>query len=358
MSIKQYNRARQVDLGRRIMGRHKVYLDACFWIVLRDTELGVRTGAPERKLLHFLMRGVRAGKLICPISASMFLELIKQPFTATRRRATAQMIDELSLGVTVVNPEVLRRTEIHRFLLKAKGETRLFSMQELIWTKVAYVLGEHYPEIPGLNPEAQLELQRKLYDHLWEQPLAAIVDAIGDTGSQGDGFRRLSSETNDQNQKHRDELKSFEGTYDIELRGAIELAAEAVADVLAEMASKEAGRPLQGTPEDRAAVVKVGQNLLYQAMKKPEHRSELRSLHVEAAIHASMRWDKERKFKPNDYFDFQHAAVALSYCDTFLAEVPLHVLVTRPQVSLERVNDCEVISGIGKAADYIRKLVS
>ena len=93
-------------------------------------------------------------------------------------------------------------------------------------------------------------------------------------------------------------------------------------------------------------------------MKKPEHRSELRSLHVEAAIHVSMRWDKERKFKPADYFEFQYAVVELSYCDTFFAEVPLHVLVTRPQVSLQRVNDCEVISEIGKAADYMRKLVS
>ncbi len=136
------------------------------------------------------------------------------------------------------------------------------------------------------------------------------------------------------------------------------MAAEAVADVLVELASKEAGRPPPRAPEDRAAVVKIGQSLLYQAMKKPGHRSELRSLHVEAAIHASMRWDKERKFKPNDYFDFQHAAVALSYCDAFLAEVPLHVLVTRPTGRLEKVNGCEVISDIGVAADYVRKLVS
>lgn len=46
--------------------------------------------------------------------------------------------------------------------------------------------------------------------------------------------------------------------YDIELRGAIELAAEAVANVLVEMTSKDAGRSLQGTPEDRAAMAKVG----------------------------------------------------------------------------------------------------
>ncbi len=61
-------------------------------------------------------------------------------------------------------------------------------MQELIWTKVANVLGDHYPEIPGMPPEQQLALQRKFYDHLWDQPLVAIVDRIGDASPRVTGF--------------------------------------------------------------------------------------------------------------------------------------------------------------------------
>jgi hypothetical protein len=52
-------------------------------------------------------------------------------------------------------------------------------------------------------------------------------------------------------------------------------------------------------------------NLLYHAFKKPETRDALRTIHVTASIHAGMRWDKDRKFKPNDYYDFEHATAAL-----------------------------------------------
>jgi len=72
-------------------------------------------------------------------------------------------------------------------------------------------------------------------------------------------------------------------------------------------------------------------------MKKPEHRAMLRSMHIQASLHASMRWDKQRKFRPNDYYDFEHATAALGYCDLFLTEGPLHVMVKRPQVNLQRL---------------------
>lgn len=358
MSIEQHSRARQVQLGRDILSCKKIYLDACFWILLRDTELGLRVGVPERKLLHFLRRGVRGGKLICPVSATVFIELMKQPFTAIRRQATAELIDELSLGVTAVDPKTLLQLEIHCFLLKARGDTAIYDMQELIWTKVAYVLGARYPVIPSLSPEDQLTIQSRFFDHLWDQSLFTIINIIGAANAPGDNFRHLSSETNVQNQQHRDELKSFEGTYDIELRGSIEFAGEIAADVIDVLASKDAGRSFKPTSEERSTAVKSCRNLLYFAAKKPQNRSALRSLHVGAAIHASMRWDKKRKFKPNDYYDFQHATIALAYCDAFFTEIPLHVLVTRPQVALERINNCEVISDIKVATDFVRKLVS
>jgi len=96
-------------------------------------------------------------------------------------------------------------------------------------------------------------------------------------------------------------------------------------------------------------------NLLYHAFKTPKGKNTLRSLHIHASIHASMRWDKQRKFKPNDYYDFEHAVAALSYCDAFLTEGPLHDLITRPQISLEAVNECRVFSDVQAAADYIRE---
>jgi hypothetical protein len=48
----------------------------------------------------------------------------------------------------------------------------------------------------------------------------------------GDHFQALSKDTNVQTQIYRDELKSYEGTYDIELRGVIEVVGDVAADII------------------------------------------------------------------------------------------------------------------------------
>lgn len=354
MSIDRHSRARQIELGQSIAGRRKIYLDARFWIILRDIAIGVKSETAAQTLLEHLRRGVREGRLICPISAGMFLELLKQPLSPNRRIGSARMIDELSLGVAMVPSFTVMATEIHRFLLNAKGDADLHGMQELIWTKVPYVLGDTYPSLPQLPADQELAIQKAFFDHLWAFSLSAMVDTIGDHLPPSDDFVRLSQETNVNNAKYKDELRSCAQTYDTELRGVIEVAGQMAADVIHTLAEKDAGQTLSPSAKQRATTVNVCQNLLYAAFKKPETRSSLRSIHISASLHAGMRWDKSRQFKANDYYDFQHAAAALAYCDAFMTEGPLHHLVT--QLGLEEVNGCRVFSDIGAAAEHVREL--
>ncbi|MFC7332426.1 hypothetical protein [Rhodocista pekingensis] len=129
------------------------------------------------------------------------------------------------------------------------------------------------------------------------------------------------------------------------------------ADIIHQLAEKDAGRELSPTPGERANSVNICRNLLYHAFKRPETKGALRCIHIGASIHAAMRWDKRRQYKPNDYYDFEHATAALSYCDAFLTERPLRDLVTRPQINLESINGCRVFSDIEEAADYIERLL-
>lgn len=358
MSIERHSRARQIELGRSLTSRRKIYLDMRFWIIARDTALGIRTEPAARKLLHHLRRGVANGRLICPISASMFIELMKQPYSPGRRIGTAQLIDELSLGISMIPSRIVMGTEIHSFLLRAKGDTELYPMQELIWTKVAYVLGDIYPSLAEFSAAEELTIQKSYFDYLWAHSLSDMVKTMGDNIPPADGFAELSRETNENNAEHRNELRSFAQTYDIELRGAIEIAGDVAADAVHQLAEKEARRELRATPEERANSVNMCRNLLYHAFKKPQTKDALRCLHIGTSLHAAMRWDKDRKFKPNDYYDFEHATAALGYCDSFLTEGPLHDLVTRPQVNLEAVNGCRVFSDVEAAADFVRQLSS
>ena len=356
MSIERHSRARQIELGQSIASRRKIYLDARFWIIARDAALGVRTDPAARKLIHHLRRGVSAGRIVCPVSASMFLELMKQSYSPGRRIGTAKLIDELSLGVSMIPSRIVMGTEIHSFLLKANGHIDLYPMQELIWTKVAYVLGDTYPSLARLSPAEELAIQKDFFDHLWDWSLSTMVETIGDKAPPPDRFVELSRETNEKNAQFKYELRSFTQTYDIELRGAIEVAGDIAADVVHQLAEKEAGAELSPTPEERASSINMSRNLLYHAFKKPGTKDALRSIHIAASIHAAMRWDKDRKFKPNDYYDFEHATAALGYCDAFLTEGPLHDLVTRPQVDLEAINGCRVFSDIEAATDHVREL--
>src|SRR3712207_6032570 len=140
-SAERYIRQRQIALGQSIAQRRKIYLDLRYWIIARDAALGVRTNPEARKLLHFLRRGVANGTLICPIGGSTFSELMKQRYSEGRRIGTARLMDELSLGVAIIPTRLVTGTEIARsFHAAAKLPTH--EMQELVWTKVAFVLGD------------------------------------------------------------------------------------------------------------------------------------------------------------------------------------------------------------------------
>ncbi|SFR79794.1 hypothetical protein [Sphingomonas jatrophae] len=359
MTIERHSRARKIELGQKLLGRRKVYLDTRYWIILRETAAARRTDAASRKLLHFLRRGVNAGRLVCPISADLFMELTKQANTPTRRQATARLIDELSLGVTSMDPQTLLATEVHRFLSSAlHGSEAVHPMQELIWTKVAYALGDMHPKLDGLPPEDELELQKRVFDHLWEMPLSDLVAGMDNGAELHCDFTELTDDTNARNQEHRNELRSYENAYDVELRGAVEVVGEIAADIITEMQARTTGSRPDPSPEQHAASVNMCRNLLYHAVKRPEYRAAMRTLHVKASIHAAMRWDKKRLFKANDWHDFGHATIALTYCDAFLTEGPLHHLVTSRGTGLEEINGCRVASSVDDALAIVRRLVA
>ena len=351
VQIERHSRRRQIELGVAVAPRTKVYLDQRFWIILRETMTGERTHPGGVALLSALRRGVGGGALLCPVSAAVFLETMKQPFTSERRLATARLIDELSLGVAMMRPDRVLGTEVHAFVLRALGRTDVHDVSKLVWTKVAYVLGDVYPVMRSLPPELMLDMQVAVFDDLWGRTLVEYVQASGSMPTPPDRYPALSAETNARCREHAHELRSYRGAYDVELRGAVEEVGSVAAAVLADFTAGELGRPLTG--EERAQFDKPGRNAVYFGMRRPELRRILRSTHIGVALHAAMRWDKARKYKPNDWYDIQHATAALGYCDVFLTEGPLHHLLAQPQLDLGSVSACQVLSDPEQAAEVV-----
>jgi hypothetical protein len=356
--IERHSKAKSIVLGEDIANRRKVYLDIRFWIFARDAMLDVSTNTASRKLLHYLRRGIANNSFLCPISASTFLEMMKQPLTLDRRIATAKLIDELSLGVTIKPPHIVIGTEIRRWLLLLKGVQNIHSMQELIWTKVSYVLGDAYPNWPGLalSSAQEFELQRSVFDLMWDMPLTKVVETTGTSELSSNDYSELSAETNKQNKVWAHELTSLKVAYDIEIRGGIEAVSEVAAQSLMEVVAEADGWPMSSSAADKSARENGVRNLLYEGFTKGDAKDHIRSLHVDASIHAAMRRDKQRQFEPNDYYDIQHATAALSYFDALFTEKRLRDLVSRADLGLEAVNGCQAFSDVGQATEYLKSI--
>lgn len=165
ITVDEHARCRVIELGEWVMARDRIYLDKCFWIYLRGARMQALSPPGASDLLDTLVAGVAAGRLVCPISDALFLELMKQSDPVTRG-ATAELIDELSCGITL-SPEPTRvATEVAHFLHANVGHS-VHPLEHLVWTKVPYILGVQHPVATAFPEDERLVIQKAFFDHLW-----------------------------------------------------------------------------------------------------------------------------------------------------------------------------------------------
>jgi hypothetical protein len=355
-AMDRHVRSRQIALARSMQHRKKIYLDTCFWISARKAVLDSAATAEERKLLHLLRRGVRARQWICPISESTFIEVMKQS-DATTRVATAALIDELSLGVSLTSGRTRTATEIAHFFRTATGENDLYAMQELVWTKLSYALGYLHPTVAECDADAELRMQMEVFDAIWESPLIAIAEKVAPPEMREAGGLRESAATIDADIKtHQPNLVSFAQTYRDEIVGAADNYHPMLIDVIAQKAER-AGLPPPSTdtPQSRENA-RIARNILVAVFEKPETRKTLRSMHIQACLHAGLRWNKGTRFVANHFFDFEHATAALAYCDAFFTEGFLANLINARHMKLGDLNNCRTTNKMDEALGILRSL--
>lgn len=350
VTVEQHVRRRVIELGEWVVARERVYLDKCFWIHLRAVRMNEPSLPGASALMASLAAGVSAGRLICPISDVLFLELMKQTDPATRF-ATAQLIDELSCGVAL-GPEPTRvATEVAHFFHANVGHS-VHPLEQLVWTKVPFVLGVQHPVSPAFAPEEQLVIQKAFFDHLWEVPLSTMVETIGSAWPPASHFGDLAIRLNRDNAAHAASMKSFAQVYRDEINGVLEIAAPIAADVLHHMARKALSPDIEPSAEQRETTVRQCLGLLRAAVRKPVGKRALRTLHAGALMHAAVRWNRTQKVDANDLFDFHHAEAALGYCDVLLTDGPMHTLLKQRHLAIEREFPCRVMSSVGDAAEW------
>ncbi|WP_163268683.1 hypothetical protein [Chelativorans alearense] len=355
ISVDEHVRRTQIALGAAIAAKKAIYLDMRYWILLRSAASGAGSGEIQ-ELLQLLRDGVARGRFFCPISESVFVELMKQSDLSSRK-ATATLVDELSTGVTLIIPEQRVATELACFLYKYSGVADLHPLKHLVWTKLSYVLGTLHPSQTPFDPAIELAVQKAFFDHLWTIPLETMVATIGDQPLPPDLTGEASEAMNAGITAHADAIRSFQQAYSAEVRGAVDVTCGAIPDILMAIAHAQGIALDQPTPEQRASTLSMFKNLIAAALEKGKARGELPSIHIYASLHASLRWNKGRKLRANDLYDFQHAIAALGYANLFLTEKPLQVMVTERHLALDKLYDCRVVSDVEDAVVAVKAML-
>lgn len=349
-----YVRSRSIALGDAILQRERVYLDLNYWLRLRDVVLGRRTDPELISLLASLRDSVKEKKRICPISESTFLELLKQQDRQTRL-ATAELIDELSEGVSLAPLHQRMATEAAHFMYANLGR-EVLPIVRLIWSRPSYILGVTHPSFDIFGQGQQREIQKALFDHMWEMPLKSMMSALDIDSTQKKEMDAISEKLNRLNSQNASSLKSFNQTYEDEFIGGLELAAETGQQVIEQMWI-EAGNESATTKEEAHQHKHQVFGLLCAIFKQKREAitQALPTLQIGALCHAAIRWDQRRKLTSNDLFDFHHAQAALPYCDVFLTERPLHILLQQKNINIGKYFSCTVISSPTEAAAFFLK---
>ncbi|MDW2981752.1 hypothetical protein [Rhodanobacter sp. KK11] len=349
VTLETHVRRCHAALAEELQPRRAIYLDTKYWIILRDIVAGVRTADSEIELLDILRRLVSAGKAFCPLSESTFAEILKQSDERTRI-ATAEIIDELSLGVSLIPYEQRVAMELRIFIYDQCRDLGAPGPLRLPWTKLSYVLGVIHPHETVFDASTELAIQKAFIDHMWSMSLSQMVDTLGGKQMSPDWHPRLAEQINAGNAKHADELRSFRQTYSIEAQGAAEVFAHMAVEVTRDLQKLITGTlPSVAGDATEAEAVRIWTKMLSTVLCHEKHKSSLPSLHINTSLHASVRWNKAQQLRANDFEDFRHACSALAYCDIFLTERRLMAMATANHLALDRHYGCKVAAAISDA---------
>lgn len=356
IALDAYVRSRQLELANSLECKKAIYLDIKFWIILRDIVGGLRNDPVETELLSLLREGVAKGRLFCPISDSTFAELLKKA-DAKSRDLTADLIDELSLGITLIPYDLRAGTELAHFLHSARTPNEVYPLDQLVWSKLSYVMGSLHPQGTPFDPATELRMQKMFFDHMWTLSMREMIHRVGDHALPNpERFEALAQRLNELNAQHSAELRSFAQTYENEVHGILDVFMDVAIDIVCQMVRAEYGERPSLSPEQRKEEGRQLHNLLFAAFKREGTKDALPTLHILASLHAAIRWNSQQRLKANDFFDFQHATAALGYCDAFFTERPLRSLVTAGHIALDRRYECHVIASSEDAVAFLRGL--
>ncbi|MFM2306051.1 MAG: hypothetical protein RLZZ367_720 [Bacteroidota bacterium] len=330
MDIDSYVKTKRLEIGTYVSKKKIIYLDTNYWQKLKKQEEDI-----YKDILAKSIRLVASNKCIFPFSEAIFWEIFKQSDIASLKR-TSNLVDELSQGISLITSKELLSLEFKHFI-RSRTQKNVHDLNELVWTKLFFVVGN------GLPMPTDEALFVSFYEFISKLSLSDVISMIEEGGNfepliHKDNVNRM----NEEKEKYRNENSTFDALFISELIGCVDIHKGILGDAMVQMYYKDTGRmPEQNYDyEKNAEQLKI---LICNGFKLGKIIKELPSLHILPELFASMRWNRDRKYKDgNDTMDTLHASFALPYCDFFFTEKELKTMII--QRKLDSRYNCVVES--------------
>jgi hypothetical protein len=356
-SVEQYIKRKRVELSQEIRTSKKIYLDTNYWILLRDARTKGNVDGRIAKLLHLIEGLVKSGQAVCPISTDTFWEIQKQTDSKTLK-ATAHLIDDLSKGIIIISlPERFDMELIH--FVRTKFKHSVYTLDEMVWSKIPYIVGFATPVSKTLSPDINIALQKTFIDQMWSVNLIDMLELQGSKNIMNPpNYDNLSNTLRQNKLKHLNDFKSFKQLFLGELSGILDIYKQRSESLMAYLFERETG--IKPSKEDlkESNFSQYFANLIYHAFRLNKIKTDFPSLHVMAKLHAASRWDKNKQINSNDIYDFNHAIDAIPYYDYFLTDHSLRNLVNQKIMGFDAISHCKTISGIDDAISELSQIAT
>lgn len=327
---------KRLGICTRLQGKRLIYVDTNHWVNLRHVVLGAPNANPiYGDILHVLKKVHKRQKLLCPVSAGMITELMKQTST---RDATARLMDELSDGVCLRDWISVSKEEAKALAMKTLAPSTV-RPPLLLWTRVADCLGL-LQDLAG-NKQLETYVAFGWIDVYWKCGVfeySQIPNWIEPTGVFGPLFAETA---NAEATACRESHTSFQS--------ALAYARSSIAGALGgdlSIALAEVGRGLPGAPATEIQT-------LFDGILASTESQDLPTVQVMSRIFASVV-ASNRKVKRNDSIDYTHAAQAIPYCNALFCDTPMKHLLLDERLGFREKYGVEILSEPLEILEYLR----
>lgn len=297
----------------------KIYVDINVWINFRDVHLGKKI--PDPNWVEVYKKANILNELhdvYFVTSPHIFLELQKQKISE-EYNVLLNIIGKLSKELTIENPIQLVFDETICCIADLlKVNPPFFDLKNYPWDKASAIFGIPLPQI-DINNTGLVALNKTLIDAVYQIPFRDFK-LFGQNTELRNAYGVLSDKLNlDLLNISGVRGEDIEKLFYEEFQGSIDANVDVIDRALTKFIKWQYPDEYAEAKIERERIINAFSSMFfYRQIKK-----YFPSLQIYSGLHASVRYDKAKKFSQNDLFDFLHASSAIPYCQYFITDNPL-----------------------------------